>query len=120
MLVRDARISVPLDVIQTGRRIKLHMLDPTRDANRLLVDRMGPTSISRLSLQAPVIAIGATMLKRVSEANVLGWDALRPSTDDFFANPMPGNASNLAISSIHLESLQPLSNSFPAIVTMQS
>ena len=55
MLVIDARIFGPLDVSQTGRRIKMHMFDPTRDANSLLVDRMVPTSVYRLSIQASAI-----------------------------------------------------------------
>ena len=38
MLVKDARISGPLNVIQTGCRTKLHMSDPTRDASCLIVD----------------------------------------------------------------------------------
>ena len=41
MLARDARISGPLSVIQTGRRIKMHMFDPTRDANCLIFGENG-------------------------------------------------------------------------------
>ena len=45
MLVKDARISGPLDVIQTRRTVKVDVLNPTPSATRLVVGKNGADNL---------------------------------------------------------------------------